>query len=360
MSAPTTIFMDECGYTGEDLLNPDQPVFVLGTLNFSEEEAVALKNRFFSDIQAAELKHASMPKRSAQRRMVTNFLRHLAVDQPGRALAYIANKKFTLVCWLVDSLVETPMHERGFNLYERGGNIALANLIHAALPFMNGDELLRRFQKLIREKSADAYVSLFRFLAEEQRKAPAEIGELLSLIGTFDHVYGSRALEEVQGFSLTFGVSAALELMASWRAVTPGEMVLVHDRSSEMRKASELWSLVVDPSVAPAVVGYDRRKTQFPIAVKETRFEDSKSFAGLQLADVFAGAMTYWARFASDPAHEYGKALREVVPMEFICDGLVPSDAVTPEELGTDSVNAGDPIEHTMSILLGGGGRSKG
>jgi hypothetical protein len=42
------IYLDETGYTGRNIMNPEQPVHVLASTNMSNEEAAELKQRFFS------------------------------------------------------------------------------------------------------------------------------------------------------------------------------------------------------------------------------------------------------------------------------------------------------------------------
>ena len=45
------LYLDESGYTGEDLANRDQPIFVLAGLAVE-----GVEEKFFSEIKAAELK----------------------------------------------------------------------------------------------------------------------------------------------------------------------------------------------------------------------------------------------------------------------------------------------------------------
>jgi len=59
--------MDECGYTGQDLLSAEQPIFTMATFRADEEECRALKRKFFADVRADELKLA---RRRAQREMI--------------------------------------------------------------------------------------------------------------------------------------------------------------------------------------------------------------------------------------------------------------------------------------------------
>ena len=48
LSAAADAFFDESGYTGDDLLNPDQPAFVLAATTLSDKEAAALLSEHFS------------------------------------------------------------------------------------------------------------------------------------------------------------------------------------------------------------------------------------------------------------------------------------------------------------------------
>lgn len=83
------IFVDECRFSGPNLVDPFQPVFVLASLRLQEEKAKELKAQFFGGVQADELKFTSLSRRDRGRAMVLEFLRFLDQDQsiqtlPGR------------------------------------------------------------------------------------------------------------------------------------------------------------------------------------------------------------------------------------------------------------------------------------
>ena len=73
-----TIFLDDCGYTGSNLLDLEQPIFSLASLNCSEETCKEIKQRFFSKVQAEELKYTKLSKLSSQQKMLLNFFHELA------------------------------------------------------------------------------------------------------------------------------------------------------------------------------------------------------------------------------------------------------------------------------------------
>src|SRR5581483_684683 len=175
------IFLDECGYTGSDLLNQEQPVFVLASLNFSEPEAVDLKKKFFGRVQARELKHSALSRRPAQQSMVLSFLRELAPQESSYGI-YAAHKKHVLVAKLIDLVVEPFMRSNGFDIYDGGVNLSMANVYSMVLPVFMGQEpygkLLASFQKFVIEKTQVSFDQLLEVI-EEGFKGREEARELL-------------------------------------------------------------------------------------------------------------------------------------------------------------------------------------
>ena len=69
------------------------------------------------------------------------------------------HKRFLVVTKIVDLLFEPLAHAGGIDLYERGANLAMANLLFATLPTFVGrplfNSLLERFVPMVREPSDD-------------------------------------------------------------------------------------------------------------------------------------------------------------------------------------------------------------
>lgn len=84
-----TVFLDESGYTGTRLLDPDQPIFALASHNFSEAESQAIKSLFFGDIKAKELKAGQLMRRRSAQRMVLDFLRELRGRADRTRVSYV-------------------------------------------------------------------------------------------------------------------------------------------------------------------------------------------------------------------------------------------------------------------------------
>ena len=292
-------------------------MFVIASLKLDEAACDQLKQTFFGAVKSKELKHTALSGRPKQQQMVLDFMTHLR-DNPGVVKLAAAHKRFALVCKSVDLLVETAAHEDGIDVYDQGFNLALANIVYWTMPVFGGEaffsEFLRRLQIMIRKRTPEAYASFCRMVFTQY--ANPGLNELLSWYRVSLYRLGSSFLFTLPEDTLDLGFTLALVNMAEWRAETSEELYLVHDRSSAMAKQAHIWETFVDPNLPPAEVGYDRRKMKFPIAIERTDFEPSENHAGLQLADVAAGAMARYARWLAKHQEEpdgYAMELSKIV-----------------------------------------------
>lgn len=336
MTAPrSTIFLDECGFTGEDLADGDQPVFVVASHDLLEGEAMALKQAHFGGVRAEELKHSSLQRRANHQASVIAFVG--AVLRADRARVALAHKQFALIAKIVDLLIETVMHRDGVDLYERGGNDALSNVLYFALGAHSESLLLdvgRKFQRAVRTRSRPHVEECSMLLTS--RGVDEALDGLPPLFGPVLRRLGPDFFAELPAHALDLSLPLALQQCWAWRSRLNGPFNVVHDRSSAMAKAKWLWDALVAPEAPAAVVGRGTFSITYPIGVLETRFEDSKGSTSLQLADVIAGALARWARWLSRgrPASDtYAAALHAVVEpeLERVVAGYVwPSPSVEP------------------------------
>jgi len=94
------IYMDESGFTGEDLLHLEQPVFVHVSTCLSDEECAALAKDHFSGVQGDELKHKRLGRRPNGQSRILDFVN--AVVGKDKFTIWLCHKEFTLLTYLVD------------------------------------------------------------------------------------------------------------------------------------------------------------------------------------------------------------------------------------------------------------------
>lgn len=348
------IFIDECGYTGDDLFNEQQPVFVLASFYLSEDYCRDLKDEFFSKVKAKELKHSRLSKYPAQQNVIIDFLRQMAKESDSVKFA-IAHKHYVLVTKIADLLIEPMFYEDGYDFYENGLNIAFSNMLYIQTKRVAGDKffknMLRSFQEMIKERTLTSYEQFFKPFFEN--KFDEELEEFLFAIKMFHVRNGPQRLASIPKDSLEIAFAEAFNLVSYWSKSIDGNFSLVHDQSSNMAKNKKAWDKVLHPDVPPKIVGYDRRTMSFPIRAEKTDFERSQDFAGLQLVDILAGAMARclkWKIQGQKEDDEYAKELASFLPESFGGHTLWPSSNVTPETLGTIGPKAEDAIQHFIDL----------
>jgi hypothetical protein len=87
------IYMDESGFTGEDLLHLEQPVFVHVSTCLSDEECAALAKDHFSGVQGDELKHKRLGRRPNGQSRILDFVN--AVVGKDKFTIWLCHKEFT-------------------------------------------------------------------------------------------------------------------------------------------------------------------------------------------------------------------------------------------------------------------------
>ncbi|TET34900.1 MAG: hypothetical protein E3J72_12250 [Planctomycetota bacterium] len=351
-----TIFGDECGYTGQDLLQPEQPVFVEATIKISEEQSKGYHEEFFSKIQAKELKHKKLSKRPKQQEMVLRFLDSIIKDSV-QIDVLIMHKPYALLGKFVDLVVEPIMKITGHDLLSEGENLALTNLLWMVLPVFTSEnffnEFLVNFQKLVRERTPEAYEDFFRPLLS--RKYPRQLDILITPVMLSNSLLNTSILSDLED-GLKVMITCYFTLLARWNNKVDKDITLVLDRSSEVAQDYKTWEALMNPYNKPVSIGTGNRNTTFPMKVKETSLEDSCDWCGLQLADIIAGATTryaHWILNGQNAEDEYAVKLGELIINNIIEPAwkLWPSDKMTPEEMGTERYNGNEAIEQIGKII---------
>lgn len=287
-----TIFSDESGYTGPNLTNVDQPYFVLATVSFEENEAKAIRDSLFSSVRTQELKHSSLARNVKRHPIVLEYLKYLQ-SCPHRFKLCVVDKEFATVAKIVDYLVESAAYKMGFDIYSNGYAYKFAILLYRLLVAFETSAyrgaLLNRFEGMLRHGSKLQFNEFFDYI--EKPVASRELNRALDVVRSTRHVLVADEVLRVGSAALDLSFSSALTLMAKWRKETEEDFNLIHDMSSPMVEETKLWEALTDKSMEPTTIGYGPKTMQFPVGVAKTSFEDSRAWAGLQLADVLAGSV---------------------------------------------------------------------
>jgi len=348
------IAFDESGNTGADLMNDEQPVFALASTSLSLEEVTPLlaplKGR-----QAAEVKFARLKRSASGQQRLTSALASSQLNAEN-VVRTLVHKRFMVVAKMVDLLIEPQLHRAGHDAYKSGFNLSYANVLFICLPTFLGEavcgDLLSRFVALFRERSPDAkrkFYALAREVVDQRTDRFAEI---------FAPILGSEPLiddilQHNDRLSLDPAIPTFFQHCALWGNRLGRRFQLVHDESKPIFQDKEALESLMSPSDEGRWIGYDRRSFIFPLRAESIVFGRSEEDARLQLADLVASSGAHWAAavVARGARAEFWKGLSAAGIERFVADGLWPTAAVTPEELGTVHTGGVEPIEHMTNFL---------
>lgn len=354
MTTLPTVYCDEAGNSGPALLDPQQPVFILASHNYSEDEAKELLQVAISD-QGGEPKFSTLRKSNAGTKRLIDFINQLGLS-PERIVSTVVHKEYLIVTKIVDAIVEHMAHRDGIDLYERGANIALANLhYYATRTFCNPKAfsgMLQGFVKMIREPTREHINRFYYWIrrvyetSKEEQRSP--IAPLLASEQFIDQILEGNPARSIDPALQSFVTHCVIwgdqRLKCEFR--------MFHDRSKPLYAERDTISAFMDPNVEPAIIGYDRRKFTFPLRARVLEFGDSKESPQLQLADLIAGSVMAWAASkASDLYSDLALDLEGVGIERLVTNSLWPSLAITPEELGTSEVGGINAIDHIAKHL---------
>jgi hypothetical protein len=350
------VYFDEAGNTGAALLDKTQPVFVLSSLDYSDREATELLAGVESS-QGAEAKFTSLKKSERGRKKLIDFFTQPLLV-PERVKTTVFHKQYMVVTKAVDIIVETLAHKDGVDLYERGGNIALANLHFCVTPVYCGRErflqFLESFVAMIRNKDKASIGQFFYWawqlhsLCIDEKYRP-----MLAPFLVAEHSIND-ILDTVDYLSLDPAIPSFFNHCVAWGEQYGEEFDVLHDESKPLYAERDTLRAFMDKTIPPTKIGYDRRKFVFPLKAKGLEFGNSRLFKQLQMADLVASASAYLCACRTNGTmNDFSQALEHEANLDrFVINALWPSQDVTPAALETDEeggVNAADFIADVLA-----------
>ena len=283
-----TIYIDESGYTGYDLLNTDQPFQAASAILIDEFEAKSLINEIFPQLQSSELKYKSLARRESNWEKLLSLQKELL--QNHLCLTYICDKRYILLLHFINYAVEPFYYEKGINLYEDGGNYSLASLVYYTGNTLFGEsnfnDLLHLFQKAMWSKSDVAVTALIQKTRSiNWQQLPEFLGPL-----ALQHRDCIDAIQ-TDGTSTDAALVVLLSLINRLEAIYQSDYRIKHDRSKNLEQYHRLLLKMINNTDSIELYSSKLATVKFPLKLKKVEQVDSKSSAGVQLADVLVGGI---------------------------------------------------------------------
>lgn len=336
--------IDESGYTGFDLLNPDQRFQGATAISTTDERAARLIKEHFPRLQASELKYRALARRPANRVPLLNLQRDVLSQD--KCVTYICDKRYLLVLMFMDYAVEPFYYERGLNFYEDGQNYSLASLFYHVGPTLLGkagfDALLAAFQRAIKEKTPEAINNLVLSVRGVRwMELPEALGPLAHASPECLSAIATPGVNTDAAFVVLQSLISRMEVMAE------GAYRVEHDRSKNLLNYHALLQRFV---AHDHVVEFRQTKItslKFPLKLSAVTQVDSKESPSVQLADVLIGAAVEATNSLAglrEPAIDHTNLMSLYADDQFI--HLVPSLDFDEQKEFRRGTQAGEVIDY--------------
>ena len=353
-----TIYCDESGFTGYNLLDPDQPIFAVASADIEERRADEILRDSFPAYQGAEFKFSNIWG-SNNRRGLLRFANHLRAFRD-LSFIYVADKRYTVLTKIVDFLIEPYITDAGYDFYADGFCWKYTNYIYFGLtqfaPPELLDTLLRHYQAFSRDPTPQSLALLqtqLRIMAastEEPVKIFFEQMELgARLFNNYNHLATFRGTNELQ-------VTIMAALVAHWRQRYVEDFAIIHDASSSFLRGRDLWERITNSNVPQQLhrMG-DGSVVEYPLRVTSTMAVDSRDSRPVQFCDVLAGLAT---RFFSPSPRADGddrSFMDEIVEAgleDVSYNGMRPAP-IFPDQIPPRRLSGPDVVDQMTAIIRG-------
>jgi hypothetical protein len=299
---PRPISCDEAGFTGNHLLDDEQPYFAYASHDLSPSEAEALLNeaRRRYPVQMPELKAHKLLGSKRGRRL----LGFVTEKIDGRYIATIYDKRYALCCKMFEYIYEPVLQENNRLFYENGLHKFVAMFLYMhllATPAAMGI-LASEFEAFLRSLDPTDAPTLLGSGPDDDGMDP------LAMIRRFARGYNFRIASETQSlreigdqgrWMLDLTTTAVFGHLVAWGQRHP-LIEVVCDDSKPLMSLANTFDVMVNRNDHPTmrVMGKTRHLTWN--MSKPLTFASSADHAGIQLADLIAGCAAAAPRAKDD------------------------------------------------------------
>ncbi len=292
------IFIDESGFTGNDLLNAEQPYFVLSSVSISDAEAQDLVDRVRTEFQIEaevdELKAGSLLKNPRGKKAVKYILDSLH----GKYAISCNHKSYALCCKFFEYVFEPVLQKNKPLFYISNFHLFIAGSLFLRSFNKNKTaiKILVSFTKMMREMDFNALHPLFL------NKTYSQTDQVLVAIIDFMEGYSDAIIEELEElkatrdhgkWTLDLSMNALWGLLRHW-AKSHDELTVICDESNPLAALAPQLDVMIGEMDKPQFIIHTTGQPAPVFNLKQSiQFKDSKESAGIQLADVVASSATY-------------------------------------------------------------------
>lgn len=323
-----TLYFDESGHTGTNFLDPDQPIFSIGSTDIGDAEAKDILDAAFPRSRRSEHRWNGIWRSSDRERLID--LAKIIENYPNRIVAWYCLKDFVITTKITDDLIEPEWRARGHDFYKDGYARLFANhLYYSFLKDLGEDRfrsLLVDYQKYSRKPSLEALSELKDRLTQLRQYCRKSSRPLLEMM--IDRV---DVLPKITDIAMLKGnddiyVATMYASVGTWRQNYPEDFHVIYDQNAHFHRKADLWETITSSNAPAHVQPLRGAIAEHSLRVMKTIPIKSEVSPALQICDLVAGFIAR-AKFPSNTPEEI-KFIQKIFDAGFstvILNGLMPS-----------------------------------
>ncbi|WCO03555.1 DUF3800 domain-containing protein [Psychroserpens ponticola] len=341
-----TIYFDEAGNTGQDLLNQQQKVFSLASVQFNQEQQDELSKIFDN---GGEIHFKKLKNSSTGRKQIIDFINHELICEQN-IISSTCHKKFATVAQIVDQLIEPVFYDNGIDLYIDGRNLIYTNYLFYLGELVwdktSFNKVLESFIKMMRQKDDDSINAFYSIVNDFSESIDVEFKETFinPIIESREQI--EQILESVTKFTLDVTLSSFLNLCDLWHKKHNAKINIVFDNSKQIEFYKEFIEFMKQMNVKTQEVGYGNRKMVFPTQIDTLTLKDSSTELSLQFADLVASTITFMYSNENEKHKSFVENIKKSKLLKLSnCHVIWPYPNFSPKDLGMENSTGNNPLD---------------
>jgi hypothetical protein len=298
---PHLISCDEAGYTGPDLLNPEQPFFSYAShdLSLAEADAVISAARARYRVQMPELKANKLIQSARGRALISDVLDRIE----GRYMASLFDKRLSLMSKLFEYIYEPVLQHNNLLFYKNDLHRFVANYLYVLTLDQPVRQLAREFEAFMRSLDPSDAPLIFGCSAGDEPNPL--IGQIIRFARGYNVVIAreTRHLRETNDsgkWVLDLTATALFTQLMRWGERHP-LIEVVCDESKPLLAIGDYFDVMINRPEPTEWAPFRDRKMRTWNMSKPVDFASSEDHAGVQLADLVAGVAAAMPKLPEQP-----------------------------------------------------------
>lgn len=342
------IYFDEAGNSGDNLLDKNQPVYVLLSHDFTDDEVAGILAPVLKLSKAEELHFKRLKKYEKSRKAIIEVISHPLIRKE-RVFHYVAHKEFMIVIQMVDKLVEEVFYRNGIDIYKGGLNISTANILYIMGKNVWDKNLFAtmcdKFVVWMRSGEKDDGIKFYASVHRLQDTLKHEKDRALFSIIYESIQYANEIISGLTKYTLDATLSCFNAHCHFWaeRYKKPFDITL--DDSKQIEYWTDMIKFLTD-SLPEGEVGFGSRKHKYPLLINSLAMRRSHTSLSLQLADILCSSLNYCYGFISqNKSDDFGLAIDNILVPRLSRTVMWPGKEMTPEELDMTDEEGVNPLD---------------